>query len=106
MTIKKINPATAKNWLDQEEALLVDVREPIEYAASHIAGAALHPLQSVHASILPNTESKIIIYCQKGIRSLHACQLLLAENQALELYNLEGGIEAWQEAGLPVQRQL
>lgn len=103
MTIKHIDVSTAKQWLDNDEAILIDVREPAEHAAQKIPDAALHPVGSICCSGIPQTEKKILIHCQKGMRGSNACQKLMAENEALEVYNIEGGIEAWQQAGLPVE---
>lgn len=95
MTVKTIDATTAKQWLEDDEAILIDVREPNEHAAQKIEGAQLHPLGSICCGSLPQTDKKIIIHCQKGVRGNNACQKLLSENASLDLYNLEGGIEAW-----------
>lgn len=104
MTIKTIDALTAKAWLDEGKALLIDVREPAEYASQKIAGAASKPLGSICCGNLPETDKKIIIHCQRGMRGENACNKLISENNALEIYNLEGGIEAWQRVGLPIEQ--
>lgn len=102
--MKMVNAATLKSWLDNGEALLVDVREPAEYQAECIVGSTLLPLSSISLSALPpHVGKKLVIHCRKGGRGSSACQKLLAENPGLELYNLEGGIEAWAQAGFPVR---
>lgn len=103
MSVKQINAHTAKEWLDADEAILIDVREPTEHTAQNIPGAQLKPVGSVCCDALPATDKKILIHCQKGARGTNACQKLLAENDALDVYNIEGGIEAWQQAGLPIE---
>lgn len=103
MTITQINANTAKEWLDQQNAILLDVREPVEYATEHIPGALLCPVDSVGCHALPETDATIIIHCQKGMRGEQACQKLTADSDALHVYNIEGGIEAWRRAGLPVE---
>ncbi len=101
MSIKTVDAKTLKNWLDKGEAVLVDVREPAEHQASNIAGATLLPLSEVSAAKLPNcVGKKLVIHCHAGKRGGMACEKLLAENPALEIYNLEGGISAWNLAGL------
>lgn len=103
MAIKTIDAATLKQWLDKGEAVLVDVREPAEHAAENIKGAALLPLSSVSKSALPPcSDKKLVIHCRKGGRGGSACEKLLAEDPMLDIYNLEGGIEAWNRAGLTV----
>lgn len=103
MTVRHIDAQTAKQWLDNNEAILIDVREPAEHAAQKISGAALHPVGTICCSGIPQTDKKILIHCQKGLRGSNACQKLIAENDSLEVYNIEGGIQAWRQAGLPVE---
>jgi rhodanese-related sulfurtransferase len=103
MAIKTVNAAQLKNWLDNKEAVLVDVREPAEHKAAQICGASLVPLGGVCKAQLPNLKGKkLVIHCQKGGRGGTACQKLLAEDPSLDIYNLEGGLEAWNAVGLPV----
>jgi rhodanese-related sulfurtransferase len=102
MTIKNIDAPTLKKWLDNNEAVLIDVREPAEHKTANIPGSTLKPAGSICCGDIPDTGKKIVIHCQKGARGTNACQKLIAENNAIEVYNLEGGIEAWQQAGLPI----
>ena len=117
MPLRTVDANTLKNWLGSGEAVLVDVREPGEYSAENIPGAFHLPLGKVSASALPNVgHKKLVIHCRKGGRGGTACEKLLAEDPNLEIYNLEGGIEAWAEAGhavktsgkffLPLDRQV
>ncbi len=103
MEVKNINVQQAKQWLDQNEAILIDVREPAEHASQKIPDATLYPLAGICCGGLPKTDKKILIHCQKGMRGSNACQKLMAEDAALEVYNIEGGIEAWRQAGMPVE---
>lgn len=99
MTLKTVDAKTLCNWLDTNKAVLVDVREPAEYAAENIHGAILLPLGSISKSALPpHAGKKLVIHCRKGGRGASACEKLLAEDPELEIYNLEGGIEAWNAA--------
>ncbi len=104
MTIETVDPATLKQWLDSGEAVLVDVREPVEYEAEHVEGAALLPLGQVEHPALPDHEGrKLVIMCKLGGRGHTACRKLSADIPADQtIYNLEGGIQAWKSAGLPV----
>jgi rhodanese-related sulfurtransferase len=105
MTIVAIDPATLKHWLDASEATLVDVREPAEFSAEHIAGATLLPLGRIGKEALPALLGrKLVINCRKGGRGQSACEKLRAQLPDTEIYNLAGGIEAWTAAGLPVER--
>ncbi|MBU6140611.1 MAG: rhodanese-like domain-containing protein [Proteobacteria bacterium] len=104
MTIKNIDHQTLKKWLENQEAVLVDVREPAENAASKIDGSHLLPLASVSLKSLPKSDGKkLVIHCGSGKRSYNACVKLLAEDSSLEVYNLEGGISAWNAAGNKVE---
>jgi rhodanese-related sulfurtransferase len=104
MIIKSVNAETLKRWMDNNEAILIDVREPVEHSEEKIMGASLIPLAIVTKTKLPeNAGKKIVIHCRSGKRSAMACEKLLIEDAALDLYNLEGGILAWRQAGLPVK---
>jgi rhodanese-related sulfurtransferase len=102
--MQSIDPQTAARWLRAGEASLLDVREPQEYAAEHIEAAHLQPLSGVTYAALPAPMQgkKLVVQCHLGGRSARACELLSAERPGIEVYNLEGGIEAWKAAGLPV----
>jgi len=88
---------------DGANAVLVDVREPGEFAAVRIAGAALFPISTFalrHAD-LPR-DRPLLVMCAAGSRSLAATAHLL-HNGWPDVVNVAGGIEAWQRAGLPVR---
>jgi len=102
---KTIDAKTLKQWLERGEAVPVDVREPAEHRAQCIEGAKLLPLSNVRASSLPaRMGKKLVIHCLKGGRGSQACEKLLAEDPSLEIYNLEGGLNAWGTAGFPIKR--
>lgn len=99
-----VDPVTLARWLKAGQAVLVDVREPGEHAARRIDQAHLLPLGRVEGAHLPDHAGRrLVLHCQKGGRGNAACGKLLRENPGLEVYNLEGGIEAWCQAGLPVR---
>ncbi len=101
--VKFIQAKTLKQWLDAQEAVLVDVREPEEFAEERIPGSILQPLAKVSLNNLPDiTNKKLVMHCKGGVRSEFACEKLLAENPKLEVYNLEGGILAWKQHGLRI----
>lgn len=106
MTINAISAQTLHQWMESGQAHVVDVREPAEYQAEHIASATLLPLSQVSAQALADAAAgkKLVVQCRKGGRGGSACQKVLAENPALEIYNLDGGLEAWVAAGYPVAR--
>lgn len=102
--IKNIDVNTLKSLLDQNQVILVDVREPGEYASERIEGATLKPLSTFDCSTLPKESGKLIVLqCQSGNRSNQAAQKLVTEG-ASEVVQLAGGLNAWKDAGLPIQR--
>jgi rhodanese-related sulfurtransferase len=104
MTYQTITPHEAHEWLKSGEAILVDVREPEEFASSHIIYAQSLPLSSIesHISSLQLPENiKIITQCLSGKRGEKACVLINSLNTHQPVFNIEGGISSWQAAGLP-----
>lgn len=101
---REIGPAELKALLDQGEALVIDVREPGEFAAEHIAGAVNLPLSSFDPARLPAADGKtVILQCAGGKRSGMALDRC-AEAQAAIDTHLAGGLGAWKSASLPVER--
>jgi rhodanese-related sulfurtransferase len=99
MPIHTVDAKTLRQWIDNGSAVLVDVREPAEHAAENIACATLMPLSTVSAAALPvHAGKKLVIHCRKGARGQSACAKILAEQPDIDIYNLEGGIEAWNAA--------
>jgi rhodanese-related sulfurtransferase len=83
---------------------VIDVRQPSEYAGGRLANSTLIPVASVFArrEELPR-DKDIIFVCSVGQRSALACEMAAAAGLT-RLYNLEGGLEAWLKAGLPVEK--
>jgi len=103
MSVKNIDAKTLKKCIENNEAVLVDVREPSEHEAKKIYGSNLLPLSNVCKSSLPKHENKkLVLYCHSGKRSMSACQKLISEDSGLEIYNLEGGILSWSSEGCEI----
>lgn len=88
-----------------DEAVIIDVREPAEYRGEHIEYARNLPLSevSMDAANLPEHQhKKLILHCKSGKRSMLACEKLHADNIPYDLWNLDGGIEAWKKEGLSI----
>lgn len=97
---RSISPQEAARRLAVGEALLVDVREPAEFAASHIPLAVSLPLSGLPAMLAELPPDRALIFqCQSGMRSAQACALAATRAGSV---SLEGGIAAWRSAGLPV----
>ncbi len=103
--IKSINAAMAHEWVSNNEAVIVDVREQSEFDTMHIAGATLIPVGIIDNHLLPELEGKkLIIHCLHGKRGGLACEKLLQNNPDLDVYNLEGGITAWEREGYKIEK--
>lgn len=104
--LKPVDPKTVADWLRKDEAKLIDVREPAEHRSAHIKEAEPQPLSGFDPAQVDNPAGKkLVVHCKSGTRSKQACQKLIKSGSAdeVELYYLEGGIEAWRSAGLPVE---
>lgn len=101
--IKTMTADDLQGKLLNQEVLLIDVREPEEHQEGCIAQAQLIPLAEISCAKLPQTGLPIVIHCHSGKRSMTACRKLLAEDPTLQLYNLDGGIMAWEESGYEIQ---
>ena len=117
MPTKNIDCKTLKQWIEKNEAGVIDVREKKEHQAKRIGGSVSLPLSNICQDSLQEFKNrKIVLHCQSGKRSQMACQKLLAEDGNLSIYNLEGGISAWSAEGnqtlnsgkffLPIDRQV
>lgn len=96
--ISQITPAELQGWrADTARAapVVIDVREPWEYAHCRIDGSLSVPLGELPARLreLP-VERELVLVCHHGSRSQNAAQWL-AQNGYANVHNLRGGIEAW-----------
>nr|WP_228041063.1 rhodanese-like domain-containing protein [Nodosilinea sp. LEGE 07088] len=97
--LQEIDVSMLKHWLDRGEAVLIDVREPTEYASEHIPGARLMPLSAFDPSkLMPLTDKRIVLQCQSGNRSTQAAQKMLAAGFD-QVAHLQGGLPTWKAAG-------
>lgn len=98
--VKSVNVSTLKQWLNKNEAIVIDVREPSEHQEASIPGSGLIPIGTLTTEKLKNlgNNKKFVLHCRSGGRSTRACEKMLAEDANLDVYNLEGGITAWLEA--------
>jgi rhodanese-related sulfurtransferase len=94
-----VDPGRAAQLLEQGEAVLLDVREPQEWAAGHAPQAEHLPLGLLTPEAVPQ-DRPIIAVCRSGNRSGKAADALAAAG--VHVHNLAGGMKAWSQAGLPV----
>jgi len=101
-----VNTTQATQLINREDALVVDVREPNEFATGHVLGAKNLPLAKLGASgadLAKKKERPVIVYCDGGERSAKALAALKKHGYT-RVATLSGGIAAWQQAGLPVEK--
>lgn len=86
--------------------VLIDVREPAEWAAGRLPGATLLPrgiLEGKIEDLAPDADQPLVVYCGSGGRSALAAESLQRMGYRRVL-SLAGGFTAWKEAGLPIER--
>ena len=98
-----ISVAQAEDWLSAHNAVLIDVREPHEFAAARLPSAISIPQADLADRIqeLPR-DRDLLIVCAHGVRSLRVTHYLLWYGFR-SVTSLDGGIKAWSDAGLPVE---
>ena len=101
-----LTAANAVQLINREKAVVIDVCEPDEFAAGHVKGARNVPLGELQErlpSVVKNKALPVILVCAKGPRAMRAegidKKLGYAQAQALG-----GGMKAWREANLPVEK--
>jgi rhodanese-related sulfurtransferase len=94
-------PLQIREALKRGEIILIDVREPAEYAAERIHGAMLFPLSTFDPCALPDAIGKALVFqCGSGKRSEAAYDKAVRAGVAVRGH-MGGGIGAWKAAGLP-----
>ncbi len=93
----QISQDTAKEMMDNQDVIILDVREQYEYDAGHIENSVLLPLSEIATraeEVLPNKEAIILVYCRSGNRSKQG-SMILAELGYTNIYEF-GGITTWE----------
>lgn len=90
-----------KQGLREGSLLLIDVREPHEFAAGHIPGSVSHPLSTFDPSDLPEGK-RIVFSCAAGVRSVRAIEFAQAAGRDIREH-YKGGFKDWAAAGEPVE---
>lgn len=99
----RLTPQAVSDRITSGELRIVDVREPWEYARDHIPSATLTPLGQIIARPQEAiTSDNVVFVCEVGQRSAVAAELAAAAGRQ-HVFNLEGGMQAWRNAGLPVE---
>ena len=97
----RITPAEAAAKI-REGAIAADIRSQAEYRGGHIGGALSLPPERHRDKLPDNTASCLIFYCLGGKRTAQAEAALSELGRGRECYILEGGLQAWKAAGLPI----
>lgn len=98
---KDLTPAEVNGLLHRGEAVLIDVREPAEFAAERIHGALNFPLSTFDPAALPrHADRALVMQCGSGKRSAMAVDRCRAAGLEVDSH-LAGGIIAWRASGLP-----
>ena len=99
-----VTPSQSTQLINHDEAMIIDVREVNEYSEGHIINSLHIPLSTLNkrmSEIEKHKANKVIVACRSGHRSANACANL--KKAGFEnVFNLSGGVMAWQNANLPL----
>jgi len=100
-----LSTTDAVRLINQDKAVLIDVREPVEFAAGHAAGARNVPLNTLDgAKGLPTNKAiPLVVVCATGARSSRAAAQLRKAGYS-SVHSLAGGTAAWRSASLPIEK--
>lgn len=104
--VKEVDNVAALQLINHKDALVLDVREESEFNGGHIRDAKLIPLLKLKERIGElerYRERPIVVVCRSGNRSGTA-SALLGNREFAQVYNLVGGMMAWQKADLPLEK--
>jgi len=105
--VRGVGPMEATRLLNHESAVVVDVGDSGEFEAGHISGAINVPLKTLGDSLKKlekHREKPLVLVCRSGNRSMRAATILHKQGFA-KLYNLDGGLIAWQRENLPLEKK-
>jgi rhodanese-related sulfurtransferase len=103
---REVGPAEAVQLINRRDAVVLDVRDAAEYKAGHITNARHMPEAEIDSRIreLEKVKAKpIIVSCARGNRSMSVANRLRSLGFA-EVFSLRGGIAAWQQANMPLEK--
>jgi rhodanese-related sulfurtransferase len=104
---KNISAQEATVLQNHESAIFLDIREKAEYAQGHLINSISIPVKSllkVISQLSKYKDKPIIVYCASGNRSIQGSKILTGQEFS-QVYNLSGGIHAWQKSNLPVTKR-
>lgn len=86
-----------------DDAVILDVREPDEYAAGHVPGAVHVPMGAVPERISDLPEARLVVVCRSGGRSARVTAYL--RQLDVDAVNMDGGMRAWAAASRPMESE-
>jgi rhodanese-related sulfurtransferase len=101
MKIVDLDRDAVKQGLEEGSIVLVDVREPHEFAAGHIPGSISHPLSRFDPTQLPEGK-RVVLSCAAGIRSARAAEFAQSMGRNITEH-YKGGFKDWVESGEPIE---
>lgn len=102
-----LSPNAAVLLINRDNAIVLDVRDENEFAGGFITGAKNIPLAQLTdriAELQRYKDKAILVNCQSGARSLKACETL-RKHEFSKVFGLDGGLNAWTEAKLPIVKK-
>ncbi|MBP6095007.1 MAG: rhodanese-like domain-containing protein [Methyloversatilis sp.] len=107
MSGPRLSPAQATQLINREDAQVVDVREQAEWSKGHINGARNIPAGQIATrldELAKFRQRPVIVTCTSGNRSASACAALRKAGFE-KVFALDGGLGAWEQAGLPLAKK-
>jgi rhodanese-related sulfurtransferase len=103
-TLTKLTPQDADQRISSGTAVLIDIREPDEYAREHIPGAISLPVSALDQADLKLAAGQhAIFHCKSGMRTDSNCTALAAHVDG-QAFMMAGGLDAWRASGLPTHK--
>ena len=102
---KSISPIIAVTKMNDDDTVVLDIREPAEFIKSHIQEAINIPVAKLEEKLSSLDKYKkrpLIVVCQTGARSISACKTLTKAGFE-QVFNLAGGMQAWEDNKLPIK---
>lgn len=102
-----VSAAEATQMINRRNAVVVDLRSAEEFAKGHLPSArhvAFGELEAKVGQLAKNKSNPVVLVCQTGQHS-HKAQRIVKDAGYAEVHVLDGGVDAWQKAGMPVVKQ-
>lgn len=102
--VQQVVPGEATRMINHDNAIVIDMRDDKDYREGHIVNAIHAPASAESNNKLEKYRDKpVIVYCQRGQRSAGYCSKLKKQGFG-SVYNLKGGLLAWQKEALPLSK--